>query len=78
MLLKSLQYHTREKVRWEVLEEWKQAWNNSISHLNKLEKETNSMAENITKTDASLLGILNSQNLQGNVGERLAQTGLVE
>jgi len=76
MLLQSLQYHTREKVRWEVLEEWKQAWNNSISHLNKLEKETNSMAENITKIDASLLGVLNSQSLQGNVEERLAQTGL--
>ena len=76
MLLKSLQYHTQEKVRWEVLEDWKQAWNSSISHLERLEKEANSIAENITKTDVSLIEIINSKSGQDKVEGRLAQTVL--
>ena len=76
MLLKSLQYHTQEKVHWEVLEDWKQAWNSSISHLKRLEKEANSIAENITKTDASLFESINSKSGQDKVEVRLAQTVL--
>lgn len=78
MLLKSLQYHTQEKVHWEVLKDWKQAWNSSISHLNKLEKKANSIAVNITKTDASLFKSINSKNGQDKVEIRLAQTVLNE
>ena len=74
MLLKSLQYHTQEKVRWEVLEDWKQAWNGSISHLNKLEKEASSIAGNITKADASIFETINSKSGQDKVEGRLAQT----
>ena len=76
MLLKSLQYHTQEKVRWEVLEDWKQAWNSSISHLKRLEREANSIAENITKTDANLFEIIDSKNGQDKVEGRLVQTVL--
>jgi len=74
MLLKSLQYHTQERVRWEVLEDWKQAWNSSIGHMKRFEKEANSIAENITKTDASLFEIINSKSMQDKVEGRLAQT----
>ncbi len=76
MLLKSLQYHTQEKVHWEVLKDWKQAWNSSISHLKRLEKEANSIAENIIKTDASLFETINSKSGQDKVEGRLAQTVL--
>jgi len=76
MLLKSLQYHTQEKVRWELLEDWKQAWNSSISHLKRLEKEANSIAENITKTDASIFEIINSKSRQDKVEGMLAETVL--
>ncbi len=36
MLFKSLQDHTREKVRWEALEEWKQARNNTVKYSEEL------------------------------------------
>ena len=76
MLLKSLQYHTQEKVHWEVLEDWKQAWNSSINHLKRLEGKADSIADNITKTDASLFEIINSKNGQDKVEGRLAQAVL--
>ena len=76
MLLKSLQYHTQEKVRWEVLEDWKQAWNSSINHLKRLEDKADSIATNITRADASLFEIINSKSGQDKVEGRLAQTVL--
>jgi len=47
MLLKSLQYHTREKVRWEVLDEWKQAWNNAVDYSKELRLEITEVIGNI-------------------------------
>ncbi len=38
-LFKCLQDHTREKVRWKALEEWKQAWNNALDYSKKLRLE---------------------------------------
>ena len=40
MLLKSLEYHTREKVHWQLLERWKEAWNACTDHLNNFENES--------------------------------------
>ena len=39
MLFKSLQKHTQEKVRWEALEEWKQARNNVVEYSKELRLE---------------------------------------
>jgi len=36
MLLESLQSHTREKIRWEALEEWKESRNNAIQYLQEM------------------------------------------
>lgn len=72
MLLKSLQHHTREKVRWEVLEQWKQAWNNNIGHLKKLEKEKGMVAANITDGDADLFNTINQQSGQEKIEDRMA------
>ena len=36
MLFKSLQDHTREKVQWEALEEWKQSRNNTVHYAKEL------------------------------------------
>ena len=44
---RSLQGHTREKVRWQSLEEWKQAWNACVRILAELHAEAQEVVENI-------------------------------
>ena len=46
MLLESLQDHTREKVRWEALEEWKQSWNNAIQYSKELRLKATEIIRN--------------------------------
>jgi hypothetical protein len=47
MIFKALQEHTREKVRWEALEEWKQARNNAAEYFRKLRLEATEVIGNI-------------------------------
>ncbi len=47
MIFKALQEHTREKVRWGALEEWKQARNNAAEYSEKLRLETTEVIINI-------------------------------
>jgi hypothetical protein len=46
MLFKSLQDHTREKVRWKALEEWKQARNNAVENSKELQLEAAEVIRN--------------------------------
>lgn len=46
MLFESLKDHTREKVRWEILNEWKSCWNNSIKLLAELRKKIREQIKN--------------------------------
>ena len=46
MLFKSLQEHTREKVRWEALEDWKQARNNAVQYSKELRLEATEVIRN--------------------------------
>lgn len=46
MLFESLKDHTREKVRWEIPNEWKSCWNNSIKLLAELRKEIREQIKN--------------------------------
>ena len=46
MLLESLRDHTREKVRWEALEEWKQSWNNAIQYSKELRLKATEIIRN--------------------------------
>jgi hypothetical protein len=52
LLFQSLKDHTRDKVRWQVLEEWKEGWDACVSALAKLR----------TEAEATMTGILNNQN----------------
>jgi hypothetical protein len=52
LLFQSLKDHTREKVRWQVLEEWKEGWNACLSALAKLR----------TEAEATMTSILNNQH----------------
>ena len=54
MLFKSLQDHTREKVRWQALEEWKQAWNNTLEYSKELRLEATEVIGNILNNQPGL------------------------
>lgn len=47
MRLRSLQDHTREKVRWQTLEEWLQAWDTCLEIKNQLRAEAQEIVANI-------------------------------
>lgn len=47
MLFKSLQEHTREKIRWEAFEDWKQARNNLVEYSKELRLEATEVIGNI-------------------------------
>ena len=54
MIFKALQEHTREKVRWEALEEWKQARNNAAEYSKKLRLEATEVIGNILNNQPGL------------------------
>jgi len=54
MLFKSLQEHTRGKVRWEALEEWKQARNNAVEYSKELQLEAAEVIGNILNNQPGL------------------------
>jgi len=54
MLFKSLQDHTREKVRWEALEEWKQARNNTAKYSEELRLEATKLIGKILNKQPDL------------------------
>jgi hypothetical protein len=47
LLFQSLLSHTREGVRWEVLEQWKREWNACINYLKMLHAEAREIVDNI-------------------------------
>lgn len=47
LLFKSLQEHTRGRVRWQALEEWKEARNNAVRHSGELLSDAIEIAANI-------------------------------
>lgn len=54
MLFKSLQEHTREKVRWEILQDWKQARNNAVKSSEALRLVATEVITNIMNNQAGL------------------------
>ena len=54
MIFKALQEHTREKVRWEALEEWRQARNNAAEYSKKLRLEATEVIGNILNNQLDL------------------------
>jgi len=76
MLLKSLEYHTREKVHWQLLEQWKKAWNDCIGHLNNYENEADTIEAKISSIDANLIKTINDKSQKETAAEQMAQSVL--
>ena len=62
LLFQSLKDHTREKIRWEALNEWKSGWDDSIETVNKLRREFHVLIGNILKLEPELLVKLKEGN----------------
>jgi len=72
MLLKSLQDHTREKLRWEALEEWKQARNNAVEYSEKLRSETIKLVRKILNNQLGLKKRIESAIGGNDIAEKIA------
>jgi hypothetical protein len=77
MIFKALQEHTRESVRWEALEEWKQALNNTAEYSRKLRLETREVVGNILNNKPGLKQRIKTAIGSNDVKERISD-GLLE
>jgi len=78
MLLKSLEYHTREKVHWQLLERWKEAWDNCREHRNNFMSEADTVVASIIDIDANLIKTINDKSQRETAAEMMAQAVLNE
>jgi hypothetical protein len=72
MLFKSLQDHTREKVRWEALEEWKQARNSTVEYSEELRLKATEVMRNILNDRPDLKKRIETAIGGNNVIERIS------
>lgn len=77
MIFKALQEHTREKVRWEALEEWKQTRNNALEYSKKLRLETTEVVGNILNNKPGLKEKIKAAIGSNDVTKKISD-GLVE
>ena len=54
LLFQSLKVHTREKVRWKALDEWKEARDNCVKVLGRLRKETSEVVRNFLNQERQM------------------------
>jgi hypothetical protein len=72
LLFKSLQEHTREKIRWESLEEWKRARNITIGYSKELWLEAKEVITGILNKRSGLEERLKNAIVDSNVAENIA------
>jgi hypothetical protein len=77
MFFKSLQDHTREKVRWNALEEWKQARNNAVQYSQELRLGATEVIGNILNNRPGLKEKIKAAIGNNDVTERISG-GLIE
>lgn len=76
MLLKSFQDHTREKVRWELLDEWKHSWDQCIKVLGEFWQEGREIIGNILDLKEGLLSRIREGSGENDPLERIAEAVL--
>ncbi len=67
ILLKSLEYHTREKVHWKSLENWKAAWNKCLDYASPFNEEIDSLAADVSFNTL----LLEALNIESNNNEEM-------
>jgi hypothetical protein len=74
MLFQALQDHTRCELRWEVLEDWEMAWNQSKQYYAALRKEAAEVMGNFLRQENGLEKKINSGNRKGDGVTQIAVT----
>ena len=77
MIFTALQEHTREEVRWQALDEWKQARNNAAQYSRKLRLEATQVITNILNDERGLMGRTRTAVGGKDVTEKISE-GLIE
>jgi len=72
MLLSSLQHHTREKVNWELLEQWKRAWDKCKDDLSNLLKDSKIIEDELIAQDTT--GIIDNINKKREINTAYEET----
>lgn len=75
-LLESLKDHTREKVRWQALDEWGKAWDSCLGLFERLKIEGQQVVTDNINQENDLLQMIKGRSQQEQVVKRMAQTGL--
>lgn len=78
LLFESLQVHTREKVRWEVWDEWKEARYKCKRVLNMLSKEIRKEVSNFLHQEGGLLRIIKEGSREDDPVKRMGEAVLRE
>lgn len=76
LLFEALRDHTRGEIRWEALNEWERAWDNSIHCLNELRKEAHEMVGNILDQQRDLRARIQEESVERDAVDRMAEAVL--
>lgn len=76
MLFESLRDHTRGKVRWQALDEWKKAWDSCLGLFDKLNIKGQEIATDILNQEDDLSEEIKKRSLQENTIKWMAQVVL--
>lgn len=77
LLFRSLQEHTRDKVCWQALDEWKEARNNAVRHSRELRGNATEIVTNILNDNPDLKGRVEAAIGGGDVIKKIPD-GLME
>ena len=80
LLYESLKIHTRDKVRWEVLDQWKEGRDQCVMILSKLREETGKMLIGLIRQEgqADLLSSISKESRQDDPVKRMTEAVLRE
>jgi hypothetical protein len=76
MLFQSLQEHTRGKVRWEALDEWKKSWDNCIDYLSNLNSKCREVMDGYLSQKKDLTKAFPDTNSLREVQDKMSETVL--
>lgn len=73
LLFQSLQHHTRNKIDWELLDQWEKAWDDCIAALEGLHQKTKELVNNYLNQDKGLTPNIENDTGKKDVTERVVE-----
>ncbi len=76
MLYDALRSHTREEVRWELMDKWEHHWDNCVKAIAELRTQAHEVVGNFVKQEQGLADRIKSCTDKGDAVERMAESVL--